>query len=985
MQHKKIILFVLIALLSVGTAVHAGLTGVLAGKTTDKDGNPIPGVTITVTGENLPGVRLDTTSVNGMFRMPELPPGIFTVRAELMGMQTMERKMVKVTLNSTTRVDFTMEMTPFEETVVVVGETPILDVKAATVKTTIERSVTERLPGSDDLFAAFSMSGGITGGGNVRVHGSARTDNLYLFDGVDTTDPVTSTFGANLNADAIEEVEVQTGGFAAEYGRAMGGIVNAVTKSGGNEFHGIIRMKYVDSEWHSDDQHPQAAEEYDYWEPTVTLEGPILKDKLWFMITYDYLNRESTGRGIGFYGADFNNPDDLTTIKQDREFHLPYAKVTFQPNQSHKFVLNYSGEDATIHSITGDPQYDTPETLNKQVQGGPFYSFEWTWLYSSELFFVSRVGLTEGILDNYPEFEDLESPAFHDNYQQQNYNGSTEWGEENRDRVQLNLVGNYFVEDWAGAHEFKGGLEWQNFKHDDYKIVPGGAHYTINNDPDDPDSWREATRVQYINPGTASVSGEYTALFFQDNWSIHDNFTVNLGLRYETTQFENDDGDSSVPSWDWGNFHADSYRNEDGSFKNYTDMKFNDMLAPRFGLNWDLFGNGKSVVHAFYGRFYNPFNLSLPDMFQPFSANNLAEREQEYSGPEWHDADRDGLPDEDYFYDDENWTTFAEASPDAWNMLDPNIEAEYTDEYLIGYEHEITEQFSIGINYTHRKTNEMLEDVGLFTDDDGNIVWTYLGGVNEDFSGVDPNKDYDPRRGTDGDYSHHLYYVTNAEGCTREYNGIEINARARLKHYDLQASYTYSKAEGSVTEEQPGFDGVSQFSGQYDTWATSQNLFGELPWSARHYLKLAGSVHYDLTDWYEISFGVNGFYRSGYPYSKRRNPPRTYDPDDPENDINDRTTWTARAPYYDRAWYHPDGRGTYDLPGVSLWDVSLQNSFRFGKWGNLTVIFDVENVLDNQCITSETDTFNPNHPERFGQANHWAPPREYRLSFKYAF
>ncbi|MBN1552113.1 TonB-dependent receptor [bacterium] len=980
MHLHKILTLGLIALLVGAGGAYAALTGVLAGKVTDVDGNPIPGVTITVTGPNLPGARVDTTSANGMYRMPELPPGNYTVVAELMGMKTIETRDIRISVNSTTMIDMTMEMTPFEETVVVVGENPVLDVKAATVKSTIEREVTERLPGSDDLFAAFSMSGGITGGGNVRVHGGAQTDNLYLFDGVDTTDPVTSTFGANLNADAIEEVEVQTGGFAAEYGRSMGGIVNAVTKSGGNEFHGIVRLKYVDSDWHDDFDHPQSEDNYNYWEPTVTLEGPILKDKLWFMVTYNYLKRDASGKTIGFYGADYSNADDLEAINQDTEFNLPYAKLTFQPNQAHKFVLNYSGEDATLHNRTGDPEFNTPETWNKQEQGGPFYSVEWTWLYSSNLFFITRAGGSFGILNNLPENEDLSSPHFFDVYEQQHYNGSDGWTEENRDRVQLSFSATYFVEDLMGSHEFKGGMEWHEFERDDLELIPGNASYIIDNDPDDPNAWMDSTRSVYINPGSAIESGTYYGFFVQDNWSVMDNVTLNLGVRWELSQYENNDGDSSVPAWNWGEFHADSYRNPDGSFKKYADMKFDDMIAPRIGVNWDVLGNGKSVVHAFYGRFFNPFDLSLPGMFQPFSADNFATREQEYDGPQWHDANRDGIPDEDYFFDDANWRTTSEDQPGDWNLIDPNIKAEYTDEMMIGYEQEVMENFSVGLTYTYRKTNDMIEDTGIFTDEDGNIIWTYRGGVNDTFDGLDPNEKYDILEGT---YANHLYYVTNAAGSYREYNGIEVNAKARLKNYDLQASYTYSEAEGAVIEGQEGYSGIAQFSGQFDTYATSQNLFGELPWSANHYLKIAGSAHYDLTDWYEISFGVNGFWRSGYHYSKRGIPPKTFDP--ATDDYNDPDNWTGRPPYRSYAWCFPEGRGTYELPGVSIWDVSLQNTFKFGKFGALTVIFDVDNVFDNQCILSETDVFNASKPEQFGQANAWADPRTYTLSFKYAF
>ncbi len=993
MHLRKLFALGLMALLIGGGTAYAALTGVIAGKVTDADGNPIPGVTITVTGANLPGERIDVTSQAGTFRMPELAPGSYDLKAELMGMQTIQQTGIKVSVNSTSTVNFAMEMQKLQETVVVQAEAPVIDVKAATVKTTIEREVTERLPGSDDLFAAFSMSGGITGSGNVRVKGSAQTDNLYLFDGVDTTDPVTSTFGANLNADAIAEVEVQTGAFAAEYGRARGGIVNAVTRSGGNDFHGIIRLKYVNSDWQADSDHPTAEDEYDYWEPTVTFEGPILKDKIWFMLTYQYTNIDLNSQTIGRYGADPNNPDDYVNIDQSRTFHLPYAKITFQPVQSHKIVVNYSGEDAVIKGTSGAAAENLPETYNEQTQGGPFYSIEWTWLYSPSLFFITRAGASFGILDSVPATEDISNyrnGSFYDTYYQQFYNNSDSWSEDERDRTQLSFIANYFVEELGGSHEFKAGAEMHTMTRDNYSARPGGASFIITQvpvgDPNNPDYYTgtDATRNIYFNAGTATESGRYIGAFIQDTWSVLDNLTFNIGLRYETSTFYNDDDESSVPAWQWGQFEASSYLNPDGSHKRYADMKFDDMLAPRFGVNWDVFGNGKTSVSGFWGRFYNPFDLSLPGMFQPFAANNVANRQQEYTGPMWSDRDKDGIPDEDFFFDDNNWVTTEEDEEGDWNLIDPNIEAEYSDEYTVGIEQEILPNFTVNVNYSHRESNDMLEDTGIFVDEDGNIVWTYLGGVKDDFSGLDPNKKFDPRD-NGKDYSKHLYYVTNAEGSTREYSGLEINAVARQKNWDLQASYTYSKAEGAVTEAQPGYTGIAQFSGQFDTYGTTYNLYGELPWSARHYFKLAGSVHYDFTDWYELSFGVNAFVRTGYYYSKRSAPPFTYDPDKPDNDINDPSTWTGRPPYRSYPWSFPEGRGGYELPSFYNIDVSLQNAFSFGKWGTATVLFDVENVTDYQGIVSESEVYNPNKPELFGQADGWGTPRVYRLSLKYAF
>ncbi len=983
-----------VCVLALVSPVYGGVSGVIAGKIFDAGGTAIPGVTITVIGQDVAATRVDTTSLNGLYRMPELPPGIYTVQAEIMGMQSMQRQNVRVSLNNTTRVNFTMEMETLAVFMDVVASAELMSVKSATVKTTLERSVTERMPGSDDLFSAFSMAGGITGGGNVRVHGGAQTDNLYLFDGVDTTDPLTSTFGANLNADAIQEVEVQTGGFQAEYGRSMGGIVNAVTRSGSNDIHGIFRIKYINSDWREDFDHPRATAEFDFFEPTLTLDGPLWRDRLFFMVTYSYSNSEGTNQTIGFYGADPQNDNDYTSIMTDREFHLPYAKLTFQLNQDHKIVVNYSGEDATIYGTNGDPEINTPESWNVQEQGGPFYSAEWTWLYSSSLYFISRIGGSFGYLNSMPmkQVDDGgRNASFNDLYHDQVYNNSQSWSEDERNRIQMSFTANYFKDDLMGSHEIKSGLEWHDLSVKQFNVYPGGAQYIITQVPDNADdpsyyTGTEATRNILLHPGTAETSGNYLAFFVQDDWAIMENLTLNVGLRYERVSFENDVGDTSVPAWDWGQFKADTYREEDGTFKNYTDMKFDNMLAPRLGLNWDIFGNGTTALHGFYGRFYNPFNLSLPDMLQPFSANTFAEKKQEYAGPAWSDMDRDGIPDEDFFFDDSNWTTYQEDNPEAWNMLDPDLEPEYTDEVMFSVEHAIMRDFSLGVTYTYRKTNDMIEDVGLFTDEYGNIVWTYRGGIRDDFSGLDPDKYYDPVElpSENSQYSNHIYWITNPVNNYRKYNGFELNARARLEHFDLQGSYTYATAKGSVIEAQEGYNGISQFSGQYDTVGTSVNLYGELPWSARHYVKVAGSAHYDITKWYELSLGINAFWRSGYHYSKRSKPPLTYD-ELAGNDINDSESWTGKPPYRAENWHFMEPRGEHELPSFYNIDLSVQNAFQIGKYGTATLIFDIFNVTDYQGIVGEAETYNPKKPDIFGQANQWGNPRTYRLSLKYAF
>jgi len=1017
MHLQRIFLLGLIALLIGSGTAFAAITGVIAGKATDVDGNAIPGVTVSVYGANLPGVRMDTTSSSGTYRMPELPPGIYTVKAELMGMKTIERPNIKVSLNSTTKINVTMEMAPFEETVVVTGSSPVLDVKSTTVKATIERDVTERLPGSDSLFAAFSMSGGITGGGNVRVHGGAFTDNVYLFDGLDTTDPLTSTFGANLNADALQEVEVQTGGFTAEYGRSMGGIVNAVTRSGGNDLHVIWREKYVDGTWHDspDEGKEISFSDSEYWEHTLTADGPFVKDKLWWMFSVRYSNNEGNTSTVRGFGYDYTQPGGSARVKADREWLLPYAKLTYQINQDHKIMVNYSGEDATIYGSNAG-QYTAPEALNMQEQGGPFYALEYTWLVNREFYLIFRGGVSLGYLNNVP-VNDNGEPAFRDEESSVNYNNSGSFTEENRIKHQLSLIGNYFVDEAMGSHEFKAGFEKHYLKHEDTAGFPGGASYSIRySDRTTADRTVPMSMIDPDHATTADASGHYFAVFVQDDWSVLDNVTLNLGIRYERAWFKNNDGKTDVPAWAWGQWHAEDYFTlaEDGETRLYQEapMEFDNMIAPRLGVSWDIFGDGKLAATAYIGRFYNAFNLILPQlMFQPFSADTNASAQQEYTAGDehpWTDNDGDGVPDDDgYFYDDDNWYTHTQSEPGDTNFIDAEIDPEYTDEISFGLQWEFIDDFSVGYQYTDRTTKNIVEDVGIFTDEDGNVVWTYLGGINredpdnwffagdsDDFYDRDPlfdgkyDRDDDPD--TNNEYYKHHYWVTNARG-ERNYWGHEINAVARLKHFDVQASYTYSKAEGVVIDTQDNggvtSGGVTQFSGQFDTWGTTKNLYGELPWSCRHYIKLAATAHYMFFDIWDASIGVNSFWRSGYHFSKLTNPDDTYDPYE-GNDRDDRSTWTGKPPYSGYKWTFMEPRGQNELPSYKNVDLSIQNTLDtkkwFGKYGPaFTAIFDIFNLLDYQGITSKTATWNKNNDGAgWGLPNGYGQPRNYRLTLK---
>lgn len=867
---------------------------------------------------------------------------------------------------------------------------------SSAVKTAINRDFMLALPNSDSIITAFSLAPGVTGSGNIRVHGGALNDNLYLVDGIDTTDPLTSTYGPLPYADTVDTIEILTGAFPAEYGRFMGGIIKTETQSGTNDFHGIMRYKILNSITRSSDDWSKyrMLADYNYRDYAVTINGPFIRDKLWFMVSYNYYNEDGSDRCGSSYWAD--PASRLKTVKTDRVHSFPSLRLTIEPNQEHRIVCIWSLDSYIHYNYNSTESFsfygENADTLSTKENFADYFGITWNWTVNPDLSLTAGLGGSHGAMDDKPTSENNTDPAFFDTYSYQYYNNARSWTEEDRTRMQCDITADYCSDTRVGFHHWKSGIEYQWIESEKMFRIPGGVFYTITQVPvgdwDDPEYFTGmyATRATQLFPGSVSASGEYTAFFIQDDWSVTDRVTLNLGIRLENMVYQNDAGKSDIPAWKWGNFTSgsymgpDLYNSDEVNFKNYAPMEFDRMIAPRAGMVWDVFGTGKSSIHAFWGRYFNPFDFSLPDRFQPFGSDPFAVKIQEYLGPAWTDRNKDGIPDEDYFYEYANWETGYEPEPEPCNMIDPDLKPEYTDEFSVGYRQDIMPDVSVGIVYTSRTTRDMIEDVGLFTDDDGNVTWTWRGGIRDDFSDLDPGKQYDPRD-TGRDYAHFLYWITNVPGNRRDYQGIEINAVVNKPDWNLMAGYTLSKVDGCVTEDQPGYSGISQFSGLYDTWQTSRNLYGELPWSCRHYLKLAGSYRLALTDWYELSFGVNGFWRSGYFYSKRTTPDCTYDPDNADNDINDPDTWTGRPPYRSYAWTYPEGRGGYVLPDFYTIDVSIQNTFRFGRLGAATLILDVENITDNQDMISAAETANP----LFGEQDGWGSPRVYRLSLTYNF
>jgi len=237
----------LCATLSFSQQKYSVLTG-----TVTANGNALPGVTLQLAGPNLMGQRSVVTNEGGVYRFSLVPAGgNYELHAKMMGFQPFVRKNISLPLGGTITLNVELNEATIEEEIIVTAEAPLIDTTSNQVSTNLRTEFVETLTNDRQFQMVMAMMPGSIEGNNPSMLGGADSDNVYMVDGADTTDPLTKTWGAAFNFDTLEEVQVIAGGVSAEYGRGQGAVVNLVTKSGGNEFHGNFRYITSDVDWNN--------------------------------------------------------------------------------------------------------------------------------------------------------------------------------------------------------------------------------------------------------------------------------------------------------------------------------------------------------------------------------------------------------------------------------------------------------------------------------------------------------------------------------------------------------------------------------------------------------------------------------------------------------------------------------------------------------------------------------------------------------------
>jgi hypothetical protein len=814
MLRKSQLQFVLIlvaALMVATSALAQTASGRLIGRVVDNKEVALPGVTVTIQSEALiGGEQKELTDSNGEFSFIGLPPGMYTVRAEMSSFATQELPDVRVSLGSAAAISIQLPDASFGGEIEVTAESPVVDPTQVNTEQIFDQSYLKGAAiGSTNRSYQniLTQAAGVAGGSNPNVFGSSLGENAWYIDGIDTTDPVTATFTANFNFDAIQEIQFQTGGFEAEFGRATGGLVNLVTKSGGNRFSGTADVRYRDDSFQESGTHFDANElDSERTLASFTLGGPFVNDKLWFFASYQY--SESLFTPIGGRSTD------------TREANLFMGKVTWQVDPAWRLVARWSDDPLDCDNC-GTTRFVFPEAEDFQEQGGDLFGAELSAVLSDSLLWNTIVGISRRELNSFPQDGDLASFGHINDDTGEFYGNSInqQYSDRDRDEIATNLT--WFVDKLAGSHEFKVGVEYSDMDFTSancYTGTPDGGLCDFGNDgryfEDIGSAADPIPLVMWMNRemGFTNDTGTLQTVYAQDAWRVAPNVTLKAGVRYDTVQYDNSAGEEVA------------------------DM---DKFQPRIGLAWDISGDAKNVFRASWGRFMHPSATTLPDYTDPgffeawLSCSTFLTGDPDLCAA-FADAQGWGWEIDPVAFDPAGWLLLpANVLGAEGTFIDSSANAPFADEYILSFERALWDRTSIELTYVNKETEDVLEDT-----------------CSQNFP--TPTEELNTECTS--------YTLGNLTAGRREYEGFIVKLESRhLDWLTLLASYTYSESEGDIEYTQTHNSDFDQFPFHFE------NRFGYLADDARHRVKLNGFFLLP----YDFTIGFDAFYRSEFRWEPR--------------------------------------------------------------------------------------------------------------------
>jgi hypothetical protein len=973
----KLFAFMTVFVLSMASlALAQETTGSIEGSVTDAQGGRVPNVTVTVTGVTQGFNRTGSTDEQGFYRFQQVPPGTYKLTFGGSGFSETTREDVQVNLGRATPVNVELAAASVSGRVeVTASDVAGIDTTESKIQTNISQRTAELLPKGVNftslLNTAPAVRQEVTGGG-FQIDGASGSENTFIIDGQEVTNFRTGTLNLNNNIpfQFVQEVQVKSSGFEAEFGGATGGVINVVTRGGSNEFHGDFGYEFRPSKFQGNPRKflrlisTAAGPEYltpfkdggtDEF-PYASLGGPIIKNRAWFYGSYapqllnvnrriNYISPNPVGRVI----------TNSQTYTQRQRNEYAFGRIDLQPFDNLRLTGTYlwnpierigtppgytTVTDTTLPGVTfpGIGRIEGSNYLNNV--GGRQSSNSTTgtavWTPNNKLVLTARGGYTylNEKLGNYGvpsvigqtrviiNSGDL-PPANFGQGIGTNFPSFSQLLFDASRRRTFDADASYLVSELAGRHQFKGGIQFNGISNQiqsttvDTLSITFGPNVSIasisgHEFPRSPNAIGAGLLQRFGAQGSAASNN--FAFYFQDTWQPTSRLTLNLGVRAEREK---------SPSFAPG--------------APGVEFDFSKKIAPRLGFAYDLFGTGNTKIFGSYGQFYDRFKYELPrgsfggnffrnDYYEVFPGQTLANfNRQTIIGT---NPDPIGgtcpIP---------NSTGLSRCQLDfripsnlvgmpEFGQIDPDIDAFRQSEFTIGAEHNLGTNMILRGRYTHKQVDVAVEDVGVPVPGGE----AYIIG--------------NPGRGLVAKLNKENNFV-NLEPV-RDYDAVEVSVNRRFaQNFYFDSSYTWSRLFGNYSGLASS-DEVTIFTDGTVGGRNSPNVNrnfdlpfigfsglgqpdnGRLATDRPHTFKLSGAYAHDWS-------GTNSTEVSGF------------------------TTWQSGTPVSTRFTFAGVGgqflNGRGDLgrtDAYSQTDLGLRHRYRFGSEKRFSIVgtLDVLNVFD---------------------------------------
>jgi len=808
-------LMLALGLLPMTAAAQTAQIGQVRVEVKDASNAVLPGATVTLTSEERGVSRTGVTDSEGIYLFSAVTLGRYSVQVKLSSFETKTVTGNLVEESKTTVVPVGLKIATVEVSTTVTGEVPIVDATNQTQETRLRTEDFQKMPIGRSYQSLMGVTPGVVGTGNVNAHGALTSNNVFLFDGVNTTDPTTGTFGNNLNFESIQELVVRTGSVSAEFGRGTGAIVDVITKSGTNRYEASYKYLGTNDNWNAQNSTQSQAKnldgscvctslqrtKFDHVNPVNSLTGggPIFKNKTWFFIAFEEAKNTSAQRQTspapGFTADNYQQTTsspflNLRVTEQLGSNHNFWVKVTRSPTNG--FVIDYWAPTAAAekYSLTG------------QDQGGTDVSGQYTGVFGSKWTGEVLVAHASSFINVFPYIvgPSLNGSVIYDEGNDHAYNNATFDGYVRRPRNQATGALSYYTNWMGNPHNIKFGVDWQGFNSENSFKYPTSIVYNVTDFNPITRTYTPDTRQDY-DADPSKSTGNSTAFFVRDKMQLGARLNVEAGLR-----FEKQSGHSDVDA-----LTVDT-----------------TVFSPRISASYAITKDSKTLGVVSYGRFQDAILQNFSDQFA------AVPQQTNYNLYVWNGST--------YVFDSR--------SEEGASTFKPNtdVSPRHLDEFTVGLDRQLTPIMGATVRYINRSWGNFVDDVRTFNADRTiNRVVQNVTGAERTYKGLELSieKRYSNRWSAAANYTY---------------------SKTRGNHFgdDFTALHDFEDAQCRQTAD------AGLGSGGIIPCSSVQGQLTGLPTFDRpHLFKYYGAYTYP-TKWFDVTAGVVGNALSKATYSKQR-------------------------------------------------------------------------------------------------------------------